>query len=260
MKFQEIRNATAIITYANTKFLLDPFLAPRGSYPPVPSPYNNTPNPMVDLPLPIEEIIKVEATIVTHMHHFDHFDEFAARNLPKNMPMFVQSDKENKDMRALGFTDVTTLTAEGVKFGAVTLYRTAALHGDGVAAAYYYKRYEIPGDACGVVMKAPGEKTLYLAGDTLWYDGIETHLDVFRPEVIVLNAANAQMYDGAPILMGQDGLMEVANFAPQAKIVCSHLDAVNHTRVSREDLRKFTKENKLEDRVLIPLDGETLAF
>ena len=81
MKFQEIRNATAIITYANTKFLLDPFLAPRGSYPPVPSPYNNTPNPMVDLPLPIEEIIKVEATIVTHMHHFDHFDEFAARNL-----------------------------------------------------------------------------------------------------------------------------------------------------------------------------------
>lgn len=109
-------------------------------------------------------------------------------------------------------------------------------------------------------MKAPGEKTLYLAGDTLWYDGIETNLDVFRPEVIVLNAANAQMYDGAPILMGQDGLMEVANFAPQAKIVCSHLDAVNHTRVSREDLRKFTKENKLEDRVLIPLDGETLAF
>ena len=109
-------------------------------------------------------------------------------------------------------------------------------------------------------MKAPGEKTLYLAGDTLWYDGIETNLDVYRPEVIVLNPANAQMYDGAPILMGQDGLMEVAKFAPQAKIIASHLDAVNHARVSRADIRKFSKENNLEDRVLIPLDGETLTF
>lgn len=260
MIFRQIRSATAVITYANTKFLLDPFLAPKNSYPPVPSPYNNTPNPMVDLPLPIEEIIQVDATIVTHMHHFDHFDEYAARTLPKNMPIFVQSEKENHDMRALGFSDVTTLKAEGTKFGVVTLYRTDALHGDGVAAAYYYKRYEIPGDACGVVLKAPGEKTLYLAGDTLWYDGIKTNLDVYRPDIVVLNAANAQMYDGAPILMGQDGLLEVANAAPNALIVASHLDAVNHTRVSRDDLRRLSKENNLEKRLFIPLDGEALNF
>ena len=37
--------------------------------PPIPSPYNNSPNPLVELPLPVEEIVSVDAVIVTHMHH-----------------------------------------------------------------------------------------------------------------------------------------------------------------------------------------------
>ena len=37
------------------------------------------------------------------------------------MPMFVQSEKENGDMKALGFTNVTTLTDEGVNFGDVVI-------------------------------------------------------------------------------------------------------------------------------------------
>lgn len=163
-------------------------------------------------------------------------------------------------MRALGFTDVRTLTLEGVKFGDVSPFRTDALHGDGTAAAYYYKKYGIPADACGVVFKVPGEKTLYIAGDTLWYDGIKANLEAFTPDVVVLNAANAQMYDGAPILMGLDGLQEVANAAPNAVLVASHLDAVNHTRLGRADLRKFAEENNLKDRLLIPSDGEQLTF
>lgn len=104
MQFQQIRGATSVITYGGKKFLLDPFLAPKGAFPPVPSPYNDFSNPLVDLPLPVADIIAVDAVIVTHMHHFDHFDNFAAQALPKDMKMFVQSEKEASDMRALGFT------------------------------------------------------------------------------------------------------------------------------------------------------------
>ena len=77
MKFQRIRGATSIITFVGKKFLLDPFLADKGTLPPVPSPRDATPNPLVDLPLPVASIVDVDAVVVTHMHHFDHFDAAA---------------------------------------------------------------------------------------------------------------------------------------------------------------------------------------
>ena len=260
MQFQQIRGATSRITYGGKTFLLDPFLAPKGAFPPVPSPYNDLANPLVDLPLPVEDIIAADAVIVTHMHHFDHFDDYAARALPRTMPMFVQSEKEAGDMKALGFSCVTVLTEAGVKFGGVTLFRTEALHGDGVTAAYYYRKFGLPSEACGVVFRAEGEKVFYAAGDTLWYDGVRRAMETFRPDVIALNAANAQMYDGTPILMGVEGLQEVALAAPRATLVATHMDAVNHARVSRADLRKFAGDAGLGPRLLIPEDGETVTL
>ena len=171
MQFQQIRGATSIVTFGGRRFLIDPFFAPRGSCPPVPSPYNNLANPLVDLPLPVDSLIAVDAVIVTHMHHFDHFDEAAARALPKDLPVFVQSEKEAADMRALGFQQVTPLVAAGVRFASVTLHRTDALHGDGVTAAYYYRKFNLPAEACGVVFRAENHKVFYLAGDTLWFPG-----------------------------------------------------------------------------------------
>ncbi len=260
MIFRQIRGATSIITFKGKKFLIDPFLAPRGTVPSVPSPYNDSPNPLVDLPVPVSEIIAVDAVIVTHMHHFDHFDDCAAKALPEGMPMFVQSEKESGDMRNLGFADVTVLTERGVNFHDVTLYRTDALHGDGVTAAYYYRKYGFPSDACGVVFKALGEKVFYVAGDTLWYDGVRRAIEKHTPEIIALNAANAQMYDGTPILMGVDGVKEVALAAPDAVLIATHMDAVNHARLSRRGLRKFAKVAGLEQRLYIPEDGESVSF
>ena len=140
MIFQQIRNATSIITFAGKKFLLDPFLADQGALPPVPSRLNAAPNPLVPLPLPIDVIVAVDAVVVTHMHHFDHFDEAARKAVARDIPVFVQSEKEALDMRAMGFTAVTALTEAGVGFGGITLYRTDALHGRGEAVAR-----EVPG-------------------------------------------------------------------------------------------------------------------
>lgn len=134
------------------------------------------------------------------------------------------------------------------------------MHGDGVTAAYYYKKFNIPAEASGVVFRAPQEKTFYVAGDTLWFSGVQRAIDHYQPEVIALNAANAQMYDGTPILMGVEGLKEVAQAAPHATLIATHMDAVNHARVSRADLRKFSKNNGLESRLLIPEDGESIEL
>ena len=41
MKFQEIRSATAIVTFGGVRFLVDPWLGDKGTIPPIPG----SPNP-----------------------------------------------------------------------------------------------------------------------------------------------------------------------------------------------------------------------
>ncbi len=260
MEFQQIRGATSIITFAGKRFLFDPFFAPCGSTPPVPSPYNDTPNPLVELPLSVEEIVRVDAVIVTHMHHFDHFDELAAQALPKSMPMFVQNAQEAEDMEALGFAEVAVLSAEGTPFGPVTLYRTEALHGEVEKTQHFYEQFGVPADACGVVFRAEAEPVLYMAGDTVWFSGVADALARFQPDVVGLNAAWAQFYDGSPILMGPDDIEKTAQHAPKARFIATHMDAVNHARLSRAALQDVLKERGLSERFVIPADGQTLRF
>lgn len=260
MKFQQIRGATSVVTYNGVKFLIDPFFAPKYTYPAVPSPYNNFKNPMVELPIAVDEIIQVQAVVVTHMHHFDHFDDFAAKALPKDMPMFTQSEKEKEDMQNLGFSNVTALTEDGVCFKGVSLCRTPALHGDGVTATYYYKKFNLPSEACGVIFQANDEKVFYLAGDTVWFDGVAQSIKKYQPQIIALNAANAQMYDGTPILMGVEGLEEVALAAPEAILIGTHLDAVNHARIGRKEIKEFSQTHNLMSRLYLPNDGEILSL
>ena len=40
MKFQQIRSATAIVTFGGIRFLIDPWLAPKDACPPIPGSAN----------------------------------------------------------------------------------------------------------------------------------------------------------------------------------------------------------------------------
>ena len=72
MKFQQIRSATAIVTFGNVRFLIDPWLGDKGSIPPLPgSPNGDLSCPIHDLPCCIDQLLQVDAVIATHLH-FDH--------------------------------------------------------------------------------------------------------------------------------------------------------------------------------------------
>ena len=122
MKFQQIRSATAIITYGGVRFLIDPWLSAKDAYPPIPgSPHPELRCPIHELPMPVEKIMEVDAVIATHLH-FDHFDETAIRILPKTLPVFVQDEVDASTLLGYGFQDVRVL-----KFGGGGIQRCATL-------------------------------------------------------------------------------------------------------------------------------------
>lgn len=260
VKMQHIRNATVKISYADTTFLIDPMLAKKGSYPGFENTYrSNLRNPLVELPLSTDDVIKgVDAVIVTHTH-LDHWDDAAQKLLPKDLPLFVQNAADARIIREQGFQDVRILT-ENTEFGGVTLSKAGGQHGTDQMYATPAVA-ELLGEAMGVVFQAPGHKTLYLAGDTIWRDEVDQALAQYNPGVIVLNAGYAQLsdFEGA-IIMGKEDVLRATKAAPNARVVAVHLDAINHMALSRETLKQYAEEKGIRDRVQIPEDGATLQF
>ena len=131
MNIQHIRNATLVVEYAGKNFLIDPMLSDKGTYPPFPnSARQDQKNPLVELPVSIEDIIKdVDAVIVTHLH-YDHWDEAAAEVLPKDIKLFSQNDEDAEEIGKAGFTNIEVLT-ENTVFEGIQLIKTAGEHGRG---------------------------------------------------------------------------------------------------------------------------------
>ncbi len=257
MKFQQIRTATAIITYGNSKILLDPMLSDKGTF----EEWKGTPNshlrnPLNDLPLSIEEIIDVDAVIATHLHP-DHFDKVAMERLPKDMPIFCQNENDYAILIQNNFSRVTILTEKGVTFGSITLVKTPAQHYSDKSILTERKNSM---DACGVILKHADEKTIYIMGDTVWFDGLKTPLNQYKPDLVIVNAGHAQTDNGISIIMGTDDVYEVVKHAPYAQILATHMDGLNHLTSSREALREFAIKNGFSDILTIPLDSETVEF
>ena len=124
MKFQQIRSALSVVEFAGERFLIDPMLAPKNTYPVFPyTCVSGEGNPTTDLPVPLESLFDVDAVIVTHLH-LDHFDDTAREKLPKSLVLFAQSEEEASQLRGWGFADVRVLLEEGVEFEGVRLYKT----------------------------------------------------------------------------------------------------------------------------------------
>lgn len=257
VKITQIRNATLHVTYGGVRFLVDPMLSERHAWPGFEGTVNSEErNPMVHLPLPIEEIVDVDAVIVTHLHE-DHWDE-AARNLvPKGLPLFAQNEADAETIRSQGFTDVRVLS-DSSEFDGVQLIKTRGRHGTDAA---YEKIGQLLGEVCGVVFKQPNEKVVYLAGDTIWNDDVASVLAKHKPDVAILNAGDARVVGiDSGIIMGTADVLSVHRAAPDTVLFASHMEAVNHCTVTRANLRDFAQAQGFAGKLLTPGDGETVMF
>jgi L-ascorbate metabolism protein UlaG (beta-lactamase superfamily) len=256
MKFQQVRNATILIEYAGKKFLVDPMLAEKGAFQASEGTVNShLSTPTAELPLPTEVILDVDAVIVTHTHR-DHWDEVAKQLVPKDMLIFVQDDKDAADIRAEGFRNIRVLD-ENTDYEGITMTKTPGQHGSDYAIAHRGRL----GEVCGIVFRHVDEKTLYIAGDTVWNQYVSDNLKEYAPDIVILNSGDAQVIGLGSIIMGKQDVYEVHKAAPKATLIASHMESVNHATLTRKELREFIGEKAISPpRVLVPEDGEVYTF
>lgn len=261
MRIEQIRNATIRVTYKGTTFLVDPWLAPKdgfGCFAELPfelrdSQKRHVSMPICELVMPVEEILKgVDYYLITHIHP-DHIDMApdgtVGRFLDKKIPVLVQNEEDAQVFKNSGFESVQVVSEQGSRIGEARITKVPAVHGTLVPF----------GHAMGVMMEGE-EKTLYIAGDTVWCSEVEKNLDTYQPQVIVLNACAAELGTFGRLLMDDHETEMVIKAAPQAEVIISHMDNVAHASISRTMMEDYLKEHQLLEHVRIPEDGESMEF
>jgi L-ascorbate metabolism protein UlaG (beta-lactamase superfamily) len=251
MRLQLIRHATLLVELAGRRLLIDPMFDPAGLRPPVANTANDRRNPLVDLPMSPEEVAgQADAVLVTHLHA-DHLDDTAVRLLATTTPVLSQPE-DVAALRERGFSDVRPVD-DALEWRGVRVARTPARHGTGEIG-------EAMAPASGFVLRAAGEPSVYVAGDSIWCEEVRATLDVQRPDVVVVNAGGARFTAGDPIVMTADDVVALARHAPGTPVVAVHLDAINHCLERRDELRARLRAEGLEDRVSVPEDGEVAVL
>ena len=235
MRITLVRNATLIVEIGGKRILVDPMLDDMGARPAIEGTRNQVANPTAPLPFPAEEVVRdLDAIVITHRHR-DHLDATAERLLPRGVPAFCQPDDESA-LRELGLD--ARPVEEAISWEGLDIARTPGQHGTGRIA-------ELLAPVSGFVLD-----DLYIAGDTVWYEGVEETILRHEPRVAVVNAGGAEFLEGGLIVMGAPDVREVVSRVPT--VIAVHMEAINHCFLERASLAAAVPG------VVIPRDGETV--
>jgi L-ascorbate metabolism protein UlaG (beta-lactamase superfamily) len=249
MEYRLLRHTTAVLSYGGKRLLIDAMLDEQGARPAIGNTANDLRNPLIPLSKGWQEWVRdADAYLITHLHS-DHVDDTGRLMMDRDKPLFCQPEDLER-LTADGFTNLLPIESR-LAWEGITLVRTGAQHGTGQVG-----RMLAP--VSGFVLTAEGEPVLYIAGDTIWCDDVETAISEYQPEVIIASAGGASFLTGGPIIMDAGDLSMVRAAAPEATIIVNHLDAINHCHETRDLLRARLAERGVND-LLIPEDGELVV-
>lgn len=253
MKLQLWRNATLLLNIDGVSILVDPMLGEKGSMGKMPMTDSELLNPLVDLPFSREELKKklegIDAVAITHLHP-DHWDADAVELLDKNIPV-ICSEVIADHIAEQGFTNILIVN-DHLQWNNIEISTTKGQHGTGEIG-------EKMGIVNGFVFKKENQ-SVYIAGDTIWYDEIAQEIDKHQPQHIIVAGGAATFSVGDPIIMTSEDIKKVSTYAPKSTVLVTHLEAVSHCREDRKYIKEKISENGLENKCFVLDDGEEVEL
>ena len=240
-----IGGPTAWIEFCGLRFLTDPTFDAQGTE------YTTGPvtlRKLVDPPVAPEELGAIDFVLLSHDQHSDNLDHAGRQMLPKARTVLTTKDgAERIGNNAVGLVPWQTIRVRSPAGEALLVTATPARHGPTGCE-------DRSGPVIGFAVRKAGgveEETLYVSGDTVWYEGVGEVARWFRVRTAVVNmgAARVEAAGPAPLTMtAQDGVM-VARAMPDAAIVPLHFEGWAHFSESRHLIERVFHDAGLQDRL-----------
>ena len=243
LKLTYIGGPTILIEYGGLRFLVDPTFDPAGTEYPTPIyTLRKTKDPAIS----ISQLGPVDAVLLSHDHHFDNLDN-SGREYLKTVPrvLTTQAGAERLKDQSEGFEawDKTTIGEDDL----VKITATPARHGPSDGDR---------GPVIGFVLEKSDLPTIYLSGDTVWYQGVAEVGERFKLDIAILFLGAAVVPEVSPayLTFTANEAVEAAKGLGEALIVPVHYEGWRHFSESPDEVNQAFSAAGLMDRLrwLVP--------
>lgn len=221
-----IGGPTALIEVDGIRLLTDPTFDGPGDY----ALPHVTLEKLTGPAIGAEAVGLVDAVLLSHDQHSDNLDHSGRAflvNAGRVLTTAAGAKRLGGHAEGLAPWQTTEMTANGRK---LTITATPARHGPAGIEP-------LSGDVIGFVVTAQDGQSIYITGDTVWYDGVAEVARRFPARIVLPFAGAAQTRGPFHLTMDTNDTIEVARAFPDALIVPLHTDGWKHFRQGAQDLR-----------------------
>lgn len=244
---------TIAIDFGGLRFLTDPtFDAGGGEYKTPTSTLTKIDGPAIAL----EALGHIDVVLLSHDHHFDNLDRAGRAMLGQASQ--VLTTLVGADRLGAGAIGLAPWQSHGIATPDGRTVRITA------APARHGPEGGDRGPVIGFVLECNGDEhsVLYVAGDTVWYEGVAAVADRFPVTTAVLFMGAARVAAAGPshlTMTATDGVHAARAF-PEALIVPLHFEGWQHFSESRADVDRTFSAAGLSDRLRWPEPGRPIAL
>lgn len=249
MNITQIRNATILIEMGEYRILVDPMLSPASSLPGFRFfRGQRRKNPLTELPEGTDALINSATHVLITHEHPDHLDPPGVEWVKsRSLPVWASSvDAPNLKRKGLDAKFI------GETSGVLSVEVISVIHGYGVMGW-------LMGPVAGYYIFHPDEPTILVTGDTVLTASVREAIERLQPHVIVAPAGTANFGIGKDLMFSESELVELVKLAP-GQVLFNHLESIDHCLMTRSKLHDIMTTAGLDDRVLIPADGERIVL
>jgi L-ascorbate metabolism protein UlaG (beta-lactamase superfamily) len=245
-----IGGPTVLIEVGGFRLLTDPTFDGPGDYALPHVTLKKTAKPAVTM----DSIGAIDAVLLSHDQHADNLDHGGRDFLPRaDRVLTTVAGAGRLGGNAEGLKPWQTVTLSKPAGGTVRIAATPARHGPAGIEP-------LAGDVIGFVVSSDEAPSIYVTGDTVWYDGVAEVARRFRIDIVLLFAGAAQTRGPLNLTMNVNDAIETAHAFSDAMIVPVHCDGWAHFTQSCEDLKRSFKALGIDSRLRVPEPGVPMTM
>lgn len=237
-----IGGPTALLEWGGVRLLTDPTFDPAGeTYTTAVYTLRKTHGPA----LAPEALGPVDAVLLSHDHHFDNLDHAGRAMLARaGAVITTAAGAERLGDRAVGLAAWEERDIMAPDDGVLRITATPARHGPAHA-----DRGPVIGFA--LAFRDEPDSTVYVSGDTVWYEGVREVSERFRVRAAILSLGAARVREVGPwnLTFTAEEAVQAARALPNATIIPVHFEGWEHFSESRAEIERAFRAAGLEQRL-----------